>query len=194
VIGFERSSRRKRGSSNVNGVSWVHDVLGTEYLRLLAELQVPVQGGRRDPPGRRPSSRHRLHGEYVRERAIVGLTIKQFYAARGALGVTVSNRPIATWKGRLLFCIVGAAMILVGVRFFWHNESAHGLSIAPSPPRPELALGDRKRIVVFVVRDLCAKKMRSSISAHSPGKLGGIRCAVSQVRRLESIITQLFLY
>jgi hypothetical protein len=121
VIGFESSSRRKRDSSNVNGVSWVHDVLGTKYLRLLAELQVPVQGGRRDPSGRRPSSRHRLHGEYVRERASVGLTIKQFYAARGALGVTVSNRPIATWK-RLLFCIVGAAMILVGVRFFLFGQ------------------------------------------------------------------------
>ena len=53
-------------------MGWVHDVLGTEYLRLLAELQVPVQGGRRDPPGRRPSSRHGIHGEYVCEQPIVG--------------------------------------------------------------------------------------------------------------------------
>ena len=49
---------------------------------------------------------------------ILGLTITQFYAARGTLGVTVSNRQIATWKGRLLFLIVGTAMLLVGLKFF----------------------------------------------------------------------------
>jgi hypothetical protein len=49
---------------------------------------------------------------------ILGLTIKQFYAARGDLGVTVSDRQITTWKGRLLFFIIGAAMVLVGVKFF----------------------------------------------------------------------------
>jgi hypothetical protein len=53
---------------------------------------------------------------------ILGLTIKQFYAARGALGVTESTRQIATWKGRLLFFIVGAAMVLVGVKFFLFDQ------------------------------------------------------------------------
>lgn len=53
---------------------------------------------------------------------IVGLTVKQFYAAKGALGVTVSNRQIATWKGRLLVLIVGAAMVLVGVKFFLFDQ------------------------------------------------------------------------
>ena len=53
---------------------------------------------------------------------VLGLTIKQFYAARGALGVTVSNRPIAIWKGRLLFFIVGAAMVLVGIKFFLFDQ------------------------------------------------------------------------
>jgi hypothetical protein len=53
---------------------------------------------------------------------ILGLTIKQFYAARGALGVTVSNRQIATWKGRLLFLIVGTATVLVGIKFFLFDQ------------------------------------------------------------------------
>jgi hypothetical protein len=48
--------------------------------------------------------------------------MKQFYAARGVLGVTVSNRQIATWKGRLLCLIVGAAMVLVGVKFFLFDQ------------------------------------------------------------------------
>ena len=53
---------------------------------------------------------------------IAGLTMKQFYAARGVLGVTVSNRQIATWKGRLLCLIVGVAMVLVGVKFFLFDQ------------------------------------------------------------------------
>jgi hypothetical protein len=48
----------------------------------------------------------------------LGLTVKQFYAARGTLGVTSSNRQIARWKGRLLFLIVGTIMLLVGIKFF----------------------------------------------------------------------------
>jgi hypothetical protein len=53
---------------------------------------------------------------------ILGLTMKQFYAARGALGVTVSNRQITTWKGRLLFLIVGTVMVLVGIKFFLFDQ------------------------------------------------------------------------
>lgn len=53
---------------------------------------------------------------------ILGITIKQFYAARGTLGVTVSNRRIATWKGRLLFLIVGTLMVLVGIKFFLFDQ------------------------------------------------------------------------
>ena len=34
---------------------------------------------------------------------ILGLTVKQFFAAKGVFGVTSSNRQIATWKGRVLF-------------------------------------------------------------------------------------------
>jgi hypothetical protein len=49
---------------------------------------------------------------------ILGLTVKQFYAARGALGVTSSNRQIATWKGRAIFLVVGAFMLLIGIKFF----------------------------------------------------------------------------
>ncbi|HYK37465.1 MAG TPA: hypothetical protein VEV40_16010 [Alloacidobacterium sp.] len=56
----------------MNRVGWVHDVLSAEYLRLLGELQVAVQGGRRDPFGGRRSPRYRLHGKYVREQDIVG--------------------------------------------------------------------------------------------------------------------------
>jgi hypothetical protein len=53
---------------------------------------------------------------------ILGLTMKQFFAARGTLGVTVSNRQIATWKGRLIFLIVGALMVLVGIKFFLFDQ------------------------------------------------------------------------
>jgi hypothetical protein len=53
---------------------------------------------------------------------ILGLTIKQFYAARGVLGVTMSNRQIATWKGRLLFVVVGTVMVLVGIKFFLFDQ------------------------------------------------------------------------
>ena len=49
---------------------------------------------------------------------ILGLTVKQFYAARGVLGVTSSNRQIATWKGRAIFLVVGAFMLLIGIKFF----------------------------------------------------------------------------
>lgn len=47
----------------------------------------------------------------------VGLTIKQYYAARGIFGAALSDRKIATWQGRLLFLIIGIVMLLVGVTF-----------------------------------------------------------------------------
>jgi hypothetical protein len=43
---------------------------------------------------------------------------KRFYAARGMLGAPSANRPISTWKGRLLFRVVGGLMILVGLNYF----------------------------------------------------------------------------
>jgi hypothetical protein len=43
---------------------------------------------------------------------------KKFYAAKGILGAPSSNRVISTWKGRLLFGIVGGFMILVGLNYF----------------------------------------------------------------------------
>jgi len=49
---------------------------------------------------------------------ILGLTVKQFFAAKGVFGVTSSNRQIATWKGRVLFFIVGALLLLIGIKFF----------------------------------------------------------------------------
>jgi hypothetical protein len=49
---------------------------------------------------------------------VLGLTVKQFFAAKGVFGVTSSNRQIATWKGRVLFFIVGALLLLIGIKFF----------------------------------------------------------------------------
>ena len=38
---------------------------------------------------------------------VLGLTVKQFYAASGFYGAGGRGRPIATWKGRLLFVGIG---------------------------------------------------------------------------------------
>ena len=43
---------------------------------------------------------------------------KKFYAAKGLLGAPSANRVISTWKGRLLFWVVGGFMILLGLRYF----------------------------------------------------------------------------
>ena len=53
---------------------------------------------------------------------VLGLTIKQFYASRGSLGVTVSDRPISTWKGRLLFLAVGTLLVHIGLKFFLFEQ------------------------------------------------------------------------
>jgi hypothetical protein len=48
---------------------------------------------------------------------VLAVGIKQFYAARGILGVSLSDKQIATWKGRLLFLAIGIVMLLVGIKF-----------------------------------------------------------------------------
>jgi len=53
---------------------------------------------------------------------IFAFVIKQFYAARSLLGVSLSGRQIQTWKGRLLFVGVGAFLILIGVTFFLFDQ------------------------------------------------------------------------
>jgi hypothetical protein len=49
---------------------------------------------------------------------VLALCIKQFYAAKGILGVSLSNKQIPTWQGRLLFVVIGVVMVLVGIKFF----------------------------------------------------------------------------
>jgi hypothetical protein len=53
---------------------------------------------------------------------VLALSIKQFYATKGILGVSLSNKQIPTWKGRLLFLAIGAAMLLVGIKFFLFDQ------------------------------------------------------------------------
>jgi hypothetical protein len=43
-------------------------------------------------------------------------TMKQFYAAKGLYGAVLSDRKAATWKGRLLFVVVGAVLLFVGFK------------------------------------------------------------------------------
>jgi hypothetical protein len=43
-----------------------------------------------------------------------GFTSKQFYAIR-------SDRKVARWKGRLLFVVVGAVFLLVGIKYFFYD-------------------------------------------------------------------------
>ena len=49
---------------------------------------------------------------------LLALGIKQFYAAKGILGASLSNQKIPNWKGRLLFVAIGAIMLMVGINFF----------------------------------------------------------------------------
>ncbi len=49
---------------------------------------------------------------------VVSFFIKSFYAARSTISVSLSNRKIATWKGRLLFISIGTVMIIVGASYF----------------------------------------------------------------------------
>jgi hypothetical protein len=45
-----------------------------------------------------------------------GVTMKQFYAAKGLYGAVLSDRKVARWKGRLLFLVVGAVLLFVGIK------------------------------------------------------------------------------
>jgi VIT1/CCC1 family predicted Fe2+/Mn2+ transporter len=45
----------------------------------------------------------------------VGLTVKQFYAAKGMYGAALSDKKIPRWAGRVLFIGIGTVFILVGV-------------------------------------------------------------------------------
>lgn len=48
---------------------------------------------------------------------------KTFHAAKGILGGASSNGPvIATWKGRLLFWVVGGFMIFVRLNYFFSDH------------------------------------------------------------------------
>jgi hypothetical protein len=49
-----------------------------------------------------------------------GFTVKQFYAARGMYGGG-SGPPIARWKGRLLFVVVGIGFLLIGLSYFFYD-------------------------------------------------------------------------
>ena len=53
---------------------------------------------------------------------VCGLMIKQFYAAKGMYGAVLSDRRIATWKGRLLFLIIGVVMVLAGAHFLLSHQ------------------------------------------------------------------------
>ena len=46
---------------------------------------------------------------------VVGILNKRFYAATGFTG-TDSGKLVERWKGRLLFLIVGALFLIVGLR------------------------------------------------------------------------------
>jgi hypothetical protein len=53
---------------------------------------------------------------------VISFATKQFYAARGVFGVTVSSRKIPLWAGRLLFLTVGIGLLFAGVSFFLFNQ------------------------------------------------------------------------
>jgi hypothetical protein len=44
----------------------------------------------------------------------LGVTIKQFYAAKGMYG-ELSDKKIPRWAGRLLFIVIGTVFLLVGI-------------------------------------------------------------------------------
>ena len=47
----------------------------------------------------------------------LSFSIKKFYAAKGIYGVALSDKPIATWKGRILFIVVGLVLLSFGIKF-----------------------------------------------------------------------------
>jgi len=53
---------------------------------------------------------------------VAGLTINQFYAAKGILGGSLSDKPIAKWKGRLLFLLIGIVFCSMGIAYFFSDH------------------------------------------------------------------------
>jgi hypothetical protein len=49
---------------------------------------------------------------------VSGIAVKTFYLAKGMFGAMLSDRKIATWKGRVFFIVIGAIMLLIGVGYF----------------------------------------------------------------------------
>jgi len=45
---------------------------------------------------------------------VFGCIIDKFYKARGLYGVSLSNKPMPTWLGRLMFLSLGTIFILFG--------------------------------------------------------------------------------
>ncbi len=53
---------------------------------------------------------------------VLTFTVKQWYYARGLMGVSISDRPMPRWLSRLLGLFVGGLFILVGISFFLHDR------------------------------------------------------------------------
>jgi hypothetical protein len=52
---------------------------------------------------------------------VIGFINKQFYAAKGLYGAGLGH-PIARWKGRLLFLVVGIMFLCAGVGFYFRSR------------------------------------------------------------------------
>jgi hypothetical protein len=53
---------------------------------------------------------------------VLGLTMKQFYAAKGIYGGGSLGRPIARWQGRLLFLVIGIVFCSIGIAYFFTDH------------------------------------------------------------------------
>ena len=53
---------------------------------------------------------------------VLGLTLKQFYAAKGIYGAGSLGRPIARCQGRLLFPVIGIVFCSVGIAYFFTDH------------------------------------------------------------------------
>jgi VIT1/CCC1 family predicted Fe2+/Mn2+ transporter len=53
---------------------------------------------------------------------VAGLTIKQFNAARGMPGGSLSDKPIARWQGQLLFVGIGIVFLSFGIAHFFSDH------------------------------------------------------------------------
>ena len=50
---------------------------------------------------------------------VLGLTVKQFYAAKGNIGSPGRGKPIARWKGQVLFVVIGIVFLALGIGHFF---------------------------------------------------------------------------